>query len=63
MLIFIKAPGNTARAISFDCGNQTLTQILEKHKFRANKAFCGGKTVHLDTILDATFKERLIEIM
>ena len=63
MQIFIKAPGRQARAYSYDRGNQTLTQILEKHNIRASKAVCGGKTVHLDTILDDTFKEKLIEIM
>ena len=63
MQIFIKELGRTAQAYSYDRGNQMLTQILEKHNIRASKAVCGGRTVRLDTVLDATFKERLIEIM
>jgi len=63
MLIIIKAPSRQARAYSYDRGNQTLAQLLEEHDIRASKAFSRGRTVHLVTVLDASFSERLIELI
>jgi hypothetical protein len=63
MQIIIKALGRPAQALNYDCGNQRLRQLLEKHDIRASKAISRGRTVPLDTVLDASFSERLIELI
>ena len=73
MKIFIKAPsrpmqghpahGRPAQEYSYDCGNQTLAQLLKKHIIHASKAILRGRIVPLGTILDASFHEVLIELI
>ena len=63
MQIIIKAPGRQAQALKYDCDNQTLAQLLEEHKIFFSKAVCGGRTVPLDIVLDASFSEKRIELI
>jgi hypothetical protein len=63
MQIFIRAQGRPAQVYTVDSGNQRLRQLLEKHNIRATKAISRGRTVPLDTILDASFSEKLIELI
>jgi len=63
MYVFIKSIGQSPRQYFFDhCGNQRLCDLLRQHEIDASKAFCGGRTVLLETVLVASLNEKLIEI-
>jgi hypothetical protein len=63
MYVFIRQLGQSSRQYTFDeRANQRLGDLLRQHGISFTKAFCRGKTVSPETVLDNWFNERVIEL-